>query len=224
MGTGASSEEGAASTKEIPAGEGSGEVMLDRCAANKFYCFGLGRFARRREMGAVPRWSSRYDWGSSWDLGGGLSMARIGGIGYILVPWWTERGEDFVADRTSAIKGGVLTPTVEAERGAGIATSCYRFLKTPFWAAVVDKSVGRKVVGESADQARLCLFFAKLCRVTKTPALPALGGLGGRVGGSDHAGAEEKTDGFANTGYMKRVDRHTHQGCQLLNPFPWISL
>jgi len=55
--------------------------------------------------------------------------------------------------------------------------------------------------------------------VTKTPALFALRGLGGRVGGSDSMGAGERSDGFAEPGNMKCVDRHNNRGCALLRPF-----
>ena len=58
-------------------------------------------------------------------MGGGLRKALIGHIGYVLVPWWTERGEDFAVDRTAAIEGGVLTATVDAESRRGLATSYY---------------------------------------------------------------------------------------------------
>jgi len=55
--------------------------------------------------------------------------------------------------------------------------------------------------------------------VTKTPALSALRGFGGRVGGGDGAGAREKPDGFAEPGDMEWVDCHNHRGCALLSPF-----
>jgi len=55
--------------------------------------------------------------------------------------------------------------------------------------------------------------------VTKTPALSALHGLGGRVGGGEHAGAGEKSDGFAELGNMERVDCHNHRGRAFLSPF-----
>jgi len=58
--------------------------------------------------------------------------------------------------------------------------------------------------------------------VTKTPALSALRGFGGRVGGCDSAGAGEKPDRFAEPGNMERVDCHNHRGCALLSPFNWI--
>jgi len=68
VGTGARAEEGAANTKEVPAGEGSGEVRLGGCAAKEFKGFGLRRFARGREIRAVPGWSCRYSWVSCWTL------------------------------------------------------------------------------------------------------------------------------------------------------------
>jgi len=46
-------------------------------------------------------------------------------------------------------------------------------------------------MGEGANVAALSLLFAQRSRMTKTPALPALSGLGGRVGGGDRAGAEK---------------------------------
>ena len=39
--------------------------------------------------------------------------------------------------------------------------------------------------------------------MTKTPALAALCELGGRVGGGDCAGPDERSDGFAKPGNMK---------------------
>jgi len=98
--------------------------------------------------------------GSSYTLRGGLRKARIGGIGYVLVPWWAERAEDFATDTTGAIQGGMLTTTINAERLGGITTSYNRLLKTSFWVALVSTSMGRMVVEESADWASLCLFFA----------------------------------------------------------------
>ena len=160
VGTGASSEEGAASTKEVPAGEGSGEARLGRRAANHSTGFRLGRFAGGREMRAVSGWGSRHNWRSSWTLRGGLREARIRGVGNLLVPRRTERGEDFAADRTCAIEGGVLATTVDAERWGGIAASYDRLLKASFRRALVSASVGRTVMEESADRARLCLLFA----------------------------------------------------------------
>ena len=55
--------------------------------------------------------------------------------------------------------------------------------------------------------------------MSKAPALPALGGLGGRVGGGERAGAGERSDGFAEPGNMKWVDCSNHRGCALLGPF-----
>ena len=60
VGTGASSEEGAASTKEVPAGQGSSEVRLGGRAANQFNGFRLGRFPSGKETRTVPGLSSRY--------------------------------------------------------------------------------------------------------------------------------------------------------------------
>jgi len=51
------------------------------------------------------------------------------------------------------------------------------------------------------------------------PALPALGGLGGSVGGGDRAGAGESSHGFAKPGNMKWIDCYNHRGCALLCPF-----
>jgi len=59
--TGASSEECAASPKEVPAGERSGEATVCACAANHFNSFRLGRFASGRETRTVPGWSGRYN-------------------------------------------------------------------------------------------------------------------------------------------------------------------
>jgi len=160
VGTGASAEEGAANTKEVPAGEGSGEVRLGGHAVNEFNSFGLGRSARGRETRAVPGWSSRYSWVSSCTVRGGLREARIGGIGNVLVPSRTESGEDFAADGTGAIEGGVLTTTVDTERRGGIAASHDRPLKASFQTALVSASVGGTVLEESADRASLCLFLA----------------------------------------------------------------
>jgi len=217
--TGASSKEGAASTKEVSAREGSSKVRLGRRATNDSDSHGMGRFTRRRETRAVPGWCSWYIRRSGWTLWGGLRKARIGGIGNVLVPGRTERGEDFAVHGTGAIEGGVLAITVDAERRGGIAASYDRLLKASFRTALVSTSVGRAVIEESADRAGLCLFFAQRSRVTKTPALPALGGLGGRVGGSEHAGTGEKPDGFAEPGNMKSVDCHNNRGCALLGPF-----
>jgi len=121
VGTGACSEEGAASTKEIPAGEGSGEVRLGRRAVNQFNGFGLGRLASGREARTVPGWSRRYCWVNSRTLGGGLGGAHIGGIGNVLVPRRTECRENCAPDGTGAIKRGVLTTTVDPERRGGVA-------------------------------------------------------------------------------------------------------
>ena len=89
-----------------------------------------------------------------------MREARIGGVGNILVPGRTESGEDFAADGTGAIEGGVLATTVDAERRGGIAASYDRLLKASFRTALVSASVGRPVMEESADRASLCLFFA----------------------------------------------------------------
>jgi len=189
--TGASSEEGAASTKEVPVGEGSGEVRLGRRAVNKFNGYRLGRFASRRETRTVPGWSSWHSWVSSCTLRGGLGEACIRGIENVLVSRRTESGEDFAADGPGAIERGVLTPTVDTERRRGIAASHDRLLKALFRTALVSTSVGGVVMERSADWGGLCLFCAQRSRVTKTPALSALRGFGGRVGGGDRAGARE---------------------------------
>jgi len=112
----------------------------------------------------------RYGWGSSGTLRGCLKKARAGGggIGYVLVPGWMERGENFGTDRTGAIERGMLTATVHAERGGGIATSYHRLLKASFRTALISRPVGGTVVEESADWAGLCLFFAQGSRVTKS--------------------------------------------------------
>ena len=164
VGTGACSEEGAASTKEIPAGEGIGEVRLGRRAANQFNGFGLGRLASGREPRTVPGWSGRYGWVSRGTLGGGLGGAHIGGahiggIGNVLVPRRMESGKDFAADGTGAIKRGMLPTTDDTERGGDVAATQNRLLKAPFRAALVSTCVGRAVMEESADRAGLCLFF-----------------------------------------------------------------
>jgi len=65
VGTGASSKAGAASTKEIPAGEGSGKVRLGGSAPNEYNGLGMGRFAGGRETRAVSGWGSRHNWRSS---------------------------------------------------------------------------------------------------------------------------------------------------------------
>jgi len=160
VGTGARTEEGAASTKEVSAGEGGGEVRLGGSAANKSNGFRLGGFTSRRETRTVSCWGGRHSWGSSWTLRGGLRDARIRGVGNILVPGRTESGEDFVADGTGAIEGGVLATTVDAERGGGPAASYDRLLKASFWTALVSASVGRTVMEESADRTSLSFLFA----------------------------------------------------------------
>jgi len=160
VGTGACSEEGAASTKEVPAGEGSGEARLGLRAENHSNGFRLGRFASGRETRTVPGWSGRYSRVNGWTLRGGLGGARIGGIGNILVPRRTESGEDFAADGTGSIERGILTTTVDSERGGGVAASHNRFLNAHFWAALVSTSVGGAEMEESADRASLCLFLA----------------------------------------------------------------
>jgi len=55
--------------------------------------------------------------------------------------------------------------------------------------------------------------------MSKAPTLPALGGLGGSVGGSERAGAGERSHGFAEPGNMKWVDCYNHRGCVPLAPF-----
>jgi len=159
VGTGASSEEGAASTKEVPAGEGSGEVRLGGRATNEFNGLGFGRFGRGRETRAVPSWGSRYSRGSSWTLRGGLREARIGGIRNILVPGRTESGEGFAADRIGAIEEGLLTTTVDTEKGEGVGASYDRLLNASFRTTLVSPSVGRTVMEQSTDRAGLCVFF-----------------------------------------------------------------
>jgi len=89
-----------------------------------------------------------------------LREAGIRGIGNVLVPRRIESGEGFAADRTGAIEGGVLTPTVDTERRGGIAASHDRLLKASFRIALVSTSVGGTMVEESADRASLCLFLA----------------------------------------------------------------
>jgi len=61
VGTGASSKEDAASTKEIPAGEGSGKVRLGGGAPNESNGFGVCRFAGGGETRAVSGWGSRHN-------------------------------------------------------------------------------------------------------------------------------------------------------------------
>ena len=95
----------------------------------------------------------------SWTLRGGLREARIGGIGNILVPRRMERGEDFATDGTGAIERGVLTSTVDTERGGGVAASHDRLLKAPFRTALISTSVGGAMMEESADRASFCLFL-----------------------------------------------------------------
>jgi len=48
--------------------------------------------------------------------------------------------------------------------------------------------------------------------VSKAAALPAQGGLGGRVPRSDRAGVGGKKDGFAELGNVKWVDCYNHRG------------
>jgi len=165
-------------------------------------------------------------WASSRTLRGCLKRVRVGGGGirYVLVPGRRERGENFTTDRASAIQRGMLTATVDAERGGGIAASYNRLLEASFGTALICTPVGGTVVEESADWAGLCLFFAQGSRVTKTPALPELGRLGGGVGGSDRAGTGEKTNGFAETGNMKWVDLNNNRSCALLSPLRQIRL
>ena len=134
VGTGDSTEEATTSAKEVPAGKGGGEVRLCRRAANEFNGFRLGRFASWRETRTVPGWGGRHSWVSSWALRGGLGEARIGGIGNVLVPRGTERGEDFAADGTGAIKRGVQSTTVDTQRRGGIAASHDRLLKAHLFA------------------------------------------------------------------------------------------
>jgi len=159
LGTGACSEDGAASTKEVPAGEGSGEVGLGRRAANQLHGFGLGRFASGREKRTAPGWGGRYSGVNSWTLRCGLGVAQIWGIGNVLVPRRAESGEDFAADETGAIERGVLTTTVDSERRGGVAASHDRLLKAPFRTALISTSVGGAMMEESADRTSLCLFF-----------------------------------------------------------------
>ena len=183
-------------------GEESGEGRLGRCPVNGFNCLRLGRLTRGRETGNVSSRSGRHSWGSSWTLRGCLKKAHVrgGGIRYVLVYGWTERGESFATDRTGAIERGMLIARVDAERGGGIATSYHRLLEASFRTALVSTSVGGTVVEEGADWAGLCLFFAHGSRVTKSPALPALGRLGGGVGRSDRGGTGEEMNSFAENG------------------------
>ena len=71
VGNGASSEEGAACTKEVSVGEGGGKARFGGSAANHFNRFRLGRFASGRETMTVSGWSGRYSWVNSWTLRGG---------------------------------------------------------------------------------------------------------------------------------------------------------
>jgi len=82
-------------------------------------------------MGTVPGLSSQYGWGGSLTLRGGLRKARFGGIGYVLIPWWAKRGEDLTADRTGAIKEGMLTTTVDPEGGEALQHPTTDFSKPP---------------------------------------------------------------------------------------------
>jgi len=160
FGTGASSEEGAASSKEVPAGEGSSEVSLCGRTAHQFNGFGLGRFASRRETRTVPGWGSWYSWGNSCTLRGGLGEAHLGGIGNVLVPRRMESREDLAGDGTGVIERGVLTTAVDTEKRGGVAASHDRLLKAPFRTALVSTSVAGTVMEASADWACLCLFCA----------------------------------------------------------------
>jgi len=108
----------------------------------------------------VPGWSGRYSRVNGWPLRGGLGGARIGGIRNVLIPRRTESAEDFAADGTGSIERGMLTTTVDTERGGGVAASHNRLLKAPFWTALVSTSVDGAVMQESADRASLCLFLA----------------------------------------------------------------
>ena len=123
VGTGASSEEGAACTKEVSAGEGGGKARVGGSTADYFDSFRLGRFAGGREARTVSGWSGRYSWVNSWTLRSGLGGAHIGGIRNVLVPRRVESGEDFAADGTGAIERGMLTTTVDTERGGGVAAT-----------------------------------------------------------------------------------------------------
>jgi len=224
VGNGASSKDSAACIKEIPEGEGSAKVRLGGGAPNKSNGLGMGRFAGGRETRAVSGWGSGHNWRSGWTLRRGFREARIGGVSNILVPGRTESGEDFAAEGTGASEGAVLATTVDAERGGGIAVSYDRLLKASIRTALVSTSVGRTVMEESADWASLWLLFAQRSRVSKAPALPALGGLGGRVGGGDCAGPGQKSDAFAKPGKMKWVNCINHRGCELVGPFHRVLL
>ena len=89
-----------------------------------------------------------------------MREACIGGIGNVLVTRRTESGEDFAADGRGAIEGGVLTTTVDTERGGAIAASYDILLNSSFRTALVSTSVGRTLMEEGADWAGLSLFFA----------------------------------------------------------------
>ena len=84
----------------------------------------------------MPGWSGRYSLVNSWTLRGGLGEAHIGGIGNVSVPRRMESAEDFAADGTGGIESGVLTTTVDTDRGGGVAASHDRLLKGPFWTAL----------------------------------------------------------------------------------------
>ena len=159
VGTGASSKEGAACTKVVPAGEGGGKARVGRRAANHFNSFRLWRFAGGRETRTVSVWSGRYNWVNSWTLRGVLGEAHIGGIGNVLVPRRTESGYHLAADESGAIKRGMLPTTVDTERGGGVAATHNRLLKAPYRAALVSTSVCGAVMEESTDRAGLFLFF-----------------------------------------------------------------
>jgi len=58
-----------------------------------------------------------------WTLRGGLGRAHLGGIGNVLVPRRMESRGDFAADGTGAIEKGVVTTTVDTERGGGVAAT-----------------------------------------------------------------------------------------------------
>ena len=68
-------------------------------------------------------WSGRYSWVNRWTLRGGLGRAHLGGIGNVLVPRRMESRGDFAADGTGAIEKGVVTTTVDTERGGGVAAT-----------------------------------------------------------------------------------------------------
>jgi len=170
--------------------------------------------------------SGRHGWGSSGTLRGCLKKGLVGGGGiwYVLVPGRVERGENFTTDRTSTIERGILTATIDAERGGGIATSYHRLLQASFRTALIIPPGGRTVVVVSADWAGLWLFFAQESRVTKMPAHAALRRFGGGVGRSQSASTGEKTNGLAETGNRKWVDHNNNRSCALLIPLPRIRL